>query len=123
MESSDNLQLRDVLRRAVGQLKSFVGCDMHVLHPEGTSCEGMAATGECKHRKTCQIIFDARRELAKPPRRCDMFNSGDPDKDAEDALKAMGPVDAELLPIKDDFIVALAWLLHKVKPRKESEGH
>lgn len=121
MESNNNLQLRDVLRRAVDQLESFIGCDMHDLHPEGTSCDGMTTMGECKHKKTCQIIFDARRELAKPPRRCDMFNSGDPDKDAEDALKAMGPMDAELLAVEDDFIVALAWLLHKVKPMKESE--
>lgn len=72
METNDNTGLRELLSRAIKRLEHVTGCDMHIFHPDATSCDGKISTGECNHKRTCELIFEARKALAKPQRNCDV---------------------------------------------------
>lgn len=72
IEVNDNTELRELLSRAIKRLEHIVGCDMHFFEPDATSCDGKISTGECNHKRTCELIFEARKALAKPQRNCDV---------------------------------------------------
>ncbi len=66
----DNAELRELLSKAIKRLEHVTGCDMHFFHPDAMSCDGKTSMGECNHKRTCELIFEARKALAKPPRNC-----------------------------------------------------
>ena len=72
IEVNDNAELRELLSKAIKRLEHVTGCDMHRFHPDATSCDGKISTGECRHKRTCELIFEARKALAKPQRNCDV---------------------------------------------------
>lgn len=72
METNDNTELRELLSKSIKRLEHVTGCDMHRFHPDATSCDGKISTGECNHKKTCELIFEARKALAKPQRNCEV---------------------------------------------------
>ena len=71
IEVNDNAELRELLSKSIKRLEHIVGCDMHFFDPDATSCDGKISTGECNHKRTCELIFEARKALAKPQRNCD----------------------------------------------------
>ena len=72
IEVNDNAELRELLSKAIKRLEHVTGCDMHIFHPDATSCDSKISTGECNHKRTCELIFEARKALAKPQRNCDV---------------------------------------------------
>ena len=70
IEVNDNAELRELLSKAVKRLEHIVGCDMHFFHPDAMSCDGKTSMGECRHKRTCELIFESRKALAKPQRNC-----------------------------------------------------
>lgn len=72
MEANNNAEIRKLLSKAVKRLEHVTGCDMHFFHPDATSCDGKTSMGECNHLRTCELIFEARKALAKPQRNCDV---------------------------------------------------
>ena len=74
IEVNDNAELRELLSRAVKRLEHVTGCDMHFFHPDATSCDGKTSMGECRHKRTCELIFEARKALSKPQRNCTVNN-------------------------------------------------
>ena len=58
------------------------------------SCQERFCESDCEEEDgqcvpvPCSAILKARAALAEPARNCDRFNSGDPEKDADDALHA-----------------------------------
>jgi len=72
IEVNDNAELRELLSKAIKRLEHVTGCDMHIFHPDATSCDGKTSMGECRLKRTCELIFEARKALAKPQRNCDI---------------------------------------------------
>ncbi len=86
----DNAELRELLSRAIKRLEHIVGCDMHFFHPDATSCNGKTSMGECNHKRTCELIFESRKALAKPQRNCDVGTETEQQVDVLPTLKQLG---------------------------------